>query len=81
MPKNDWLLYALADLCDGGFEKEYYVGVHKGRNVRLNCNGNVDIGDDDFDRWANSVETTIYPNKKKFVRQFERAFAELTGGK
>jgi len=76
MKNYDWVLYELMVLCDS-FEKEYYVGEHRGRKVRLNCNGTVDIGDDNFDRWANSVEMTILPQKKKFARQFENAFKQM----
>jgi len=76
MKKHDWVLYELVVLCDS-FEKEYYVGKHKGRQVRLNCNGVVDIGDNNFDRWANSIEMSITPQKKKFARQFENAFKQM----
>lgn len=76
MKQHDWILYELMALCDY-FEKEYYVGEHKGRQVRLNCNGVVDIGDNNFDRWANSIEISITPQKKKFARQFEKAFKEI----
>lgn len=79
--KKQKLMYLLQDLCDGGFDKECYVGVHQGRKVRLNRHGNVDIGDTDFDRWANSIEITIYTDMKKFPRQFEQAFKQLTGDK
>ena len=37
----------------------------------------VDIGDNNFDRWANSIEISITPQKKKFARQFEKAFKEI----
>ncbi len=35
---------------------DYGTCEYKGRHVRLSCNGCLDIGDDNFDRWANSVD-------------------------
>lgn len=51
-------------------------GTFRGRKIRITCNGDVDIGDGDFDRWANSTASSFQPDKKinKFERQLERAF-------
>ena len=82
MSKHDWIACELMSICDGGYDKECYTGIHQGRKVRLNINGCVDIGDADFDRWANSIETTIIPkSKKQFLSQFNAAFVKLKGEK
>lgn len=54
MKRYDWVVFKLLSLCDWGFDRETCVGTHKGRKVRLNCHGHVDIGDGYFDRWAAS---------------------------
>jgi hypothetical protein len=64
-----WALEAEGVVMD----HETHVGTFMGRNIRVNCNQTVDIGDDDFDRWANSVAAEFNPEKKKFSRQFKRA--------
>jgi hypothetical protein len=37
----------------------YFYGKYLGRNIRLSSNNCIDIGDGDFDRWANSVACTF----------------------
>ncbi len=47
-------------------------GTLKGRNTRLLEIGVFQIGDDDFDRWANSVELEFDLSQSKGQRQFKR---------
>ena len=65
-------------LEDGGvkMDRSSYVGTFEGKKIRLNINGIVDIGDDNFDRWANSVAASFTPHKGRFSRQFKRAIQE-----
>jgi len=68
----DNIAYELMGFSD--YEKEYYVGTYKGRRIRLNCNGQIDIGEDNktFDRWANSTEHTINPKLGKIQKQLDK---------
>lgn len=67
------------DLFDDlGIRKDIeYSGCSKlpiiGRNIRyLPEMGIVQIGDNDFDRWANSVELEFFVWQSKGIRQFVR---------
>lgn len=47
--------------------------IINGRHVRyIEERGVVQVGDDDFDRWANSVEMEFDVWQPKGMRQFER---------
>lgn len=50
-----------------------FSGVFKGRNLRyLENKGIVEIGDNNFDRWANSIEFVFEVWLSKGQRQFMR---------
>ena len=56
-----------------GIDLEYGCGLAKGRPLRyLATEGLIQIGDDDFDRWANSVEVEFDVWQPKGLRQFEK---------
>lgn len=51
---------------------EIGTGTFMGRNTRLLCTGVFQIGDDDFDRWANSVDLSFDLSQAKGQRRFTR---------
>lgn len=58
-------------------ELEYDAGIYKNRNVRfLEDIGLFQVGDDNFDRWANSVELEFDLFLPKGQRQFIRWASE-----
>ena len=59
-------------LLDCGIVLEHSVGIARGRNIRLNCNGLLDVGEENFDRFANSTEFTFDVNTKLGRRKFKR---------
>jgi hypothetical protein len=60
-------------LTDLGITLEYCCGTYKGRNVRyLEDRGVFQIGNDCFDRWANSVCLEFEVWLPKGQRQLER---------
>jgi hypothetical protein len=60
-----------------GIETEYDCGILFGRQFRyLEYSGQVQIGDNNFDRWANSVELTFDIWLEKGRRQFLRWFKD-----
>ena len=56
---------------------EYNYGKFKDRNIRVTCNGEVQICDGDMDRWANSVGAGFFPVKGKFQRQFKNMLRDV----
>lgn len=53
--------------------EEDYNGNHKGRRVRfVPKTGMMQVSDNNFDRWANSVELTFDVQQPKGRRQFAR---------
>lgn len=72
---SDEIIWALE--AEGvNMDRDSWTGVFQGRQIRVNCNQTVDIGDDNFDRWANSVAVNFNPKKGRFSRQFRRACME-----
>jgi hypothetical protein len=60
-------------LAELGIRLEYGVGEYRGRAVRyLEDSGILQIGDTEFDRWANSVEFEFDLMSKKGQREFLR---------
>lgn len=51
---------------------KYGTGTFMGRNTRLLEVGVFQIGDNDFDRWANSVDLEFDLSQAKGQRQFVR---------
>lgn len=51
---------------------KYGTGTFMGRNTRLLATGVFQIGDDDFDRWANSVDLEFDLSQAKGQRQLAR---------
>jgi len=74
---RDWLLESL-ERNGVEFEAEYYSGICCGRRVRLNGAGSLDIAVQvaGFDRWANSQVVSFFPDRKRFDRQWARAWNE-----
>lgn len=66
--------------CGVSMNRETSTGTFIGRKIRVNCNNTVDIGDDNFDRWANSITVNFNPKKKVFKRQFMQACADSVKG-
>lgn len=56
------------DICE-----KSSVGSYRGRQIRVNASGGVDIGDADFDKWSNSHEVSFHPTKRRIRSQFIRA--------
>ena len=51
----------------------YFYTKYKGRQLRyLESTETIEIGDNDFDRWANSVELEFEVWKPKGMRQFKK---------
>lgn len=56
-----------------GIELEYGCGMYNGINIRyLEHCGKLQTGDDNFDRWANSVDKEFDLLQKKGQREFMR---------
>ena len=56
----------------------YGCGMFQGRQIRyLEERGLLQVGDDDFDRWANSVELEFEVWQKKGLRQLNKYLASL----
>ncbi len=57
------------------YSKGYFYGQYSGRHIRYNVDdGRMDIGDGDFDRWANSVACHFKVDLSKSVKdQVENA--------
>lgn len=58
---------------------KYGTGTFMGRNTRLLEIGIFQIGDDDFDRWANSVDLSFDLSQAKGQRQFARWLKDSWG--
>lgn len=58
----------------------YHAGKIQNRNVRYlpeyKC---IDIGDNDFDRWGNSVELSFDLGTKKGQREFKKWYLTFRG--
>ena len=60
-------------LAELGIHLEYGVGEYHGRPIRfLEDSGVVQIGESEFDRWANSVDCEFDLSAKKGQREFLR---------
>ena len=71
--KHKIQLSAYEILAELGITLQYGVGEYHGRAVRyLEDSGILQIGDSDFDRWANSIEIEFDLISKKGQREFLR---------
>ena len=68
------LLTELGITLNGGY------GKFRGRELRfLEASGTLQVGDDDFDRWANSIEWEFGLYHKKEQRVFKRWVENFKG--
>lgn len=60
-------------LNENGIRLEHGCGIFRGKNLRyIESRGALQIGDDDFDRWANSLSLEFDLYQLKGQRQFLR---------
>ena len=53
-------------------DTDSFSGVFMGRNLRVSASMSVDVGSEDFDRWANSEEYSITVTKRDLGRKLSR---------
>ena len=74
------------DIMDGlivcgctDFDPTLWTGTYEGRNLRLNASMTIQIGNDDFDKWSNSVDAGFsYRGRKSFERDFNAMLKRST---